>query len=127
MCQFVSEDREMTGVQIFVDLNVNPTMETTSPHKLHMLHQLLKSKDGHSLCQLASAGLQGGRRIRTSSAFSLAVKQLKQNATEEMALLAKLLPTLACSPPARLQLRLPPLQLLTDLLTDATAWTATRR
>eukprot|EP00965_Chrysotila_dentata_P009818 320347-Pleurochrysis_carterae.AAC.2 len=45
----------MTAMQILLDINVDPTVETTSPFKLQKLHQLLKSKDGHGAGQLLPA------------------------------------------------------------------------
>eukprot|EP00965_Chrysotila_dentata_P131744 4355981-Pleurochrysis_carterae.AAC.4 len=89
MCQFVTEDREMTAVQIFLGINVDPTVETTSPCKLQKLHQLLKRKDRHGASQLLPA-YEEGDGYEFPSRLSLAVNQLKQNAAEEMALLAKI-------------------------------------
>eukprot|EP00965_Chrysotila_dentata_P001319 42548-Pleurochrysis_carterae.AAC.2 len=88
MCQFVSEDREMTAVHILLGINVDPTLETAS-YKLQRLHQLLKSKDGHSASQLLPAYKEGDE-YEPPLRLSLAVKQLKQNAAKEMALLAKI-------------------------------------
>eukprot|EP00965_Chrysotila_dentata_P001090 35627-Pleurochrysis_carterae.AAC.1 len=89
MCQFVTQEREMTTVQILLGINVDPTVETTSPYKLQELHQLLKSKDGHGASQLLPA-YEEGDEYKPPLRLSLALKQLKQNAAEEMALLAKI-------------------------------------
>eukprot|EP00965_Chrysotila_dentata_P185960 6139701-Pleurochrysis_carterae.AAC.2 len=89
MCQFASEERELTAVQILLGINVDPTLETTSPYKLQRLHQLLKSKDGHGASQLLPA-YEEGDEYEPPLRLSLAVKQLKQNAAGEMALLAKI-------------------------------------
>eukprot|EP00965_Chrysotila_dentata_P150258 4962447-Pleurochrysis_carterae.AAC.1 len=34
MCRFVTEEREMTAMQILLGINVDRTVETTSPYKL---------------------------------------------------------------------------------------------